>query len=419
MKRKLCFVLLVCLVASNIWAQFAGYEVKDKNVCDSIADEHIASVVFSRIGKQNTPPIIALRGDERLVLTFDYLGEQPISPVYKIYHCTPDWEYTELFVSDYMVGFEENQFAPPAQSRGTVQQYLHYELPLPNTDVQFRISGNYIIEVRDAFRNGLLLFQRRFALLEEKVVLHLEQREVAGVRRLSHQHLWAHVDIQAIARMFDTRDLRVFVQQGWNNGHGQELPMYNWENSTSLLYGGQDVAQFSAGDQWHVLDLQTLRTASEGVRNIVFQNGEYHVEVLPDKFSIPGRVRDHATTRSDLNGWCVVGYTTDKPFVQKEKYFPLECEYAWAYFTLEGIEGSDVVLELGPQRYKMFYNKERGAYETSVYLKQGVYSYRYLEKGVNIEGVSSETHNEYWGLAYYCQRGERYWRLIGVANNIE
>ena len=303
---------IVCLLFSlNAVAQFPVTK-SDGVYIDSIANSDIVSVILCRDERQNTPPIIALRGDARLQLSFDYLGDEPISPVYRILHCDPDWRLSDLFPSDYMVGFEENLFPTPERSLGTAQHYQHYTLQLPNADVKLRFAGNYVIQVRDAYHGGVLLFQRQFALLDERVMLTLEQREVVGVRRLSHQQVWAHLDVQRIGRLLDTRDVRLFVQQGWNNGQWQELPMYRWESSTQLLYGGQDTALFSGGDEWHVLDLQTLRTASEGVRSIVYRDDAYQVEVLPDKFSVPGRIRDHATSRSDLDGWCVMGYTTDR-----------------------------------------------------------------------------------------------------------
>ena len=398
---------IVCLFFSlSAVAQFPATKGGDVYT-DSIANSDIVSVTLCRDERQNTPPIIELRGDARLQLSFDYLGDEPISPVYRILHCDPDWRLSDLFPSDYLVGFEENLFPAPKRSLGTAQNYQHYTLQLPNADVKLRLAGNYILQVRDAYHGGALLFQRQFALLDERVMLTLDQREVVGVRRLSHQQVWAHLDVQRIGRLLDTRDVRLFVQQGWNNGQWQELPMYRWESSTQLLYGGQDTARFSGGDEWHVLDLQTLRTASEGVRSIVYRDDAYQVEVLPDKFSVPGRIRDHATSRSDLDGWCVMGYTTDRINPNGLKYF-----------TLNGPVGQQVSLEIGDRSFPLRYNLERNAYEVSVYLKQGVYSYRYVCNGVNAEGVSAETRNDYWGLVYYRERGARYWQLIKVANSV-
>ena len=415
LKVRLFCIFSLWLLSFSSMAQFPSQ--KGAGVyTDSIANPDIVSITFSRNERQNSPPIIPLRGDERLVLTFDYLGDTPISPVYRILHCDPDWRLSELYPSDYSVGFDENNFPAPLQSVGTLQPYWHYTLELPNAEVKLRLSGNYVIQVFDAYHDGALLFQRQFALSQELSQLRLEPREVPGVRRLSHQQIWAHLDIAPIGRWFDPRDVRLFVQQGWNCGSAQELPLYRWESSTELLYGGPDTAQFAGGDEWHVLDLQTLRTVSEGVRNIVLRDNAFQVEVNPAQFSIPGRIRDRASSRSDLNGWCILGYTTDKIRAGGLKYYPLECEYAWAYFTVHGMPGLPILLQIGDRAYPMHYNNERQAYETSVYLKQGVYSYRYLSNGVNVEGVSADTRNDYWALVYYRAPGARYWQLIKVSN---
>ena len=81
---------IVCLFFSlSAVAQFPATKGGDVYT-DSIANSDIVSVTLCRDERQNTPPIIALRGDARLQLSFDYLGDEPISPVYRILHCDPD-----------------------------------------------------------------------------------------------------------------------------------------------------------------------------------------------------------------------------------------------------------------------------------------------------------------------------------------
>lgn len=408
--RLLLFLLLLAVK----W----GYGQFPTTVDDEYTSPQLGAVTFlpQEVGKSdraNLPPLIPLRGSLYLELSFDYLGDAPINPVYRLVHCNPDGTPSDLFTSDYLTGFEENPFPTPERSQGTVQPYLHYTLRLPNGDVKLRLGGNYAVEVRDGYNDGALLLRRRFGLTEPLVRATLEQREVAGADRLTHQHLWVHLDVEKLGRLLDPRDLRVFVGQGWNNAHWQELPRHSWEGTTGLLYGGQDTGRFAGGDEWHVLDLQSLRVPGEGVRSILFRDGAFHVEVLPDRFSIAGRERLHASTRADLNGWCVEGYTTDRLRPSGSgKYFPLEAEYAWVYFTLEGLAGQDVMVEVGSRRVPMRYSEERGTYEASIYLKQGVYSYRYLAGGRFAEGNSAETHNEYHCLVYYRPSGGRYWTLV-------
>ena len=71
---------------------------------------------------------------------------------------------------------------------------------------------------------------------------------------------------------------------------------------------------------------------------------------------------------------------------------------------------------------KMIFNPERGAYEKTLFLKQGYYNYKYVtapEKGSgpisieNTEGGNWVTENSYMVLVYYRQFGSRADELIG------
>ena len=68
----------------------------------------------------------------------------------------------------------------------------------------------------------------------------------------------------------------------------------------------------------------------------------------------------------------------------------------------------------------MKFDKSKQAYQTSLLLKQGYYSYQYLclESGTKAlvgctEGSFWQTENEYTILVYYKPLGSRYTRLVG------
>ena len=67
--------------------------------------------------------------------------------------------------------------------------------------------------------------------------------------------------------------------------------------------------------------------------------------------------------------------------------------------------------------YALTYRPKAQAYEGAILLKQGYYSYQYLQKKDNavraVEGNFWQTENEYTILIYYCQTGSRYDRLVG------
>ena len=93
-----------------------------------------------------------------------------------------------------------------------------------------------------------------------------------------------------------------------------------------------------------------------------------------------------------------------------------------------GNEGRDVYLFGELTNYgadanaKMEFNKEKGAYERILFLKQGYYNYAYMTKPFNGQGYPdfSQTEGDYWGtenaytvLVYYRPFGARADELIG------
>ena len=102
-------------------------------------------------------------------------------------------------------------------------------------------------------------------------------------------------------------------------------------------------------------------------------------------------------------------------------------EYLMVHFTLFSprIEG-DIYLngtwtnDQFIDRYKMVYNEEKHLYEASVMLKQGYYSYQYLQQKKDgslaplpSEGSFYQTENQYQVLVYYRGNNDRTDRLVG------
>nr|HPI70617.1 DUF5103 domain-containing protein [Tenuifilaceae bacterium] len=101
------------------------------------------------------------------------------------------------------------------------------------------------------------------------------------------------------------------------------------------------------------------------------------------------------------------------------------------YFTLKtplgGETGKSVYLfgeltgwQLSPDN-RMEYSYQRQAYEISLLLKQGAYSYRFVVAdnttgavdATYFEGSHFDTENSYMVLVYYRPMGSRYDRIIG------
>ena len=120
----------------------AGFSLKAQTpVIDSIYSENIKTVILGKEGVEMSLPIIQLGSNERLMLRFDELGDNPNFYRYRIDHCTHDWQISDISVSDYMNGFEEGSIENQKFSFTTIEHYTNYWQTIPNNMSSFAASG--------------------------------------------------------------------------------------------------------------------------------------------------------------------------------------------------------------------------------------------------------------------------------------
>ncbi len=105
----------------------------------------IKTVQLHKKGWDLSYPILNLNSNEKLVLIFDELGSRTGNYQYKFEHCDAEWNSSNLSPPEYLDGFPENQIEKFNYSFNTTVDYVNYQLEFPNENIQFRISGNYII----------------------------------------------------------------------------------------------------------------------------------------------------------------------------------------------------------------------------------------------------------------------------------
>lgn len=426
------FLLLWLLVAQGVRGQFPGAESADA-LRNGVFVEWVHGVSFGLSSWELAPPILQPADPSVLVLSFDVLDTPPATFSYRVVHCDAHWQPSGLLESEYMSGFIENRLPGPQLSEGTMVPYAHYELRLPNEEVRFKISGNYVVQVVDPYAGGRVVLQQQFAVSEDMVRIEIGVRQASGVDRLSHQRVECSMDMAPLGRFVAPGDAVLFCKQAWSDGCFQQLRQSGYRGATVWLYGGLEQGAWPGGNEWHTLDLQSLAVAGAGVRSIVRGVSGYDVEVEVDNRL--GFLR--YLSRSDLNGYSVVGVSQDRRALQPKgavlQREPLCSEYVWAYFSLVadvGLDASGVRLEIGgvgeySGGVPMRYDAVRGQYECSLLLKQGVYSYRYVVGGIDaqgcvdtgaVEGSFQETENDYHALLYYRGPGDRWDRLVGYGS---
>ena len=129
-------------------------------------------------GAETDLPI--LQGGRPLVLEFDLMGDtgRPLSVYF--YHADRNWQ-RDLSPVEYMTGYRRDNLTSYSSSRATLPSYTHYEYTFPNDQVNFSVSGNYILRVTEQGAEEEVLFEQPFFVSEGRMSPRLSfQRLMVG-----------------------------------------------------------------------------------------------------------------------------------------------------------------------------------------------------------------------------------------------
>jgi len=411
--HKLLTFLLV-LTTSLLFAQdedFRNY--------DNIYQGNIATVRFHLNGLDLSYPIIDINSSGQLRLSFDDLDADVKNYTYTIQHCDADWTPSDLDEMEYLTGFTEDRIDNYQYSFTTRVPYTHYELLLPNNDIGWMVSGNYILKVYEDEGDKKLVITRRFMVVEP--IVQINQR-VAIPNMVSKSKTHQEIDFVVSHEKLDIRNPRTEIkaavlQNGrWDNAITDIAPLFVRQDE--LIFDYQNKVIFPAGKEFRYFDMRSLRSRLDNVAIIDPYDDGYEVAITIDE----KRERQPYLFRDDINGKYVIEHLN-----QPEA--DLRGDYADVLLTLKSsmpITEGDVYFfgaisdwQVRPE-YKMVYNPAVSAYVLKALLKQGYYDYQYViatPKGEllteELEGNWFETENDYTILVYYRPFGTRYDRLIG------
>jgi hypothetical protein len=421
MRPYLLFSLLL-LLACPLSAQLFPDNPRNE---DRVYDDYLRTVKLHLAGAPLTLPAVDLRAaGGTLVLSFDRLGADIFDYEYKLIHCNSDWQPSELENHEYINGFTEDRITQYENSFNTLVQYVHYSLRLPNNNMRWTQSGNYLLVVYDTDdpdRQPVLV--RRFMVVEQSWRISAQFTRPSIASKFNTHH-----EIDFTVRHPGTRvpnpqsDVKAFVLQNgrWDNAIGPVKPYI--ARDEEVVYDYQDKIVFPAGKEWRLFDMRTYDYRGERVAQIAEYNDGYVVTVKPDE----SRAGHSYIYQGDING----RYSIDNLNANQSL---MQCDYADVVFTFQQkqpFENDDLYLfgeitdwQLKPE-YRLQWNAEAGVYATQALLKQGYYNYGYLlvdratgavdEEGV--EGNWYETGNQYTVLVYFRPFGARFDRLMAVTS---
>ncbi len=382
-------------------------------------DPQIHSVKFHQDGYPLTLPVWALNSNNFIVLSFDDFSDEVRRFYYTVVQCTYDWKRTDMSENEYLGSYDYGYIDDYDFSFNTFTPFTHYELYLPNEEIQVTRSGNYVLQVYDEEGEQLVL-SRRFMVVEPMMEVRAQMVMPRMVSEMdSRQELVFSVNHPELEVRNPQAEIRATVLQ--NN---------RWDNavigaSARVFRPGREVfdrpGQFSfeAGKEFRNLDLRSFLRPSPDIADVRRYPEGYEITLHKDR-----KRYDIARDYADINGSFLI-QTLD--FDNDD----LESDYAdvlFSFYSPVRYEDYDVYIfgelsefQIKPA-FRMAYNNLLNGYVAELKLKQGFYNYYYVlvpkEGGPpdisETEGSWRSTENTYSILIYYRPFGERYDRLVAV-----
>ena len=414
--KKNALLLSLTILTFSLFSQ----DTNLKNF-DHVYKDNIRSVKLHLNGAFLSIPIVDLRSSAQLVLSFDDMSEDVSDYTYTIVHCNQDWSPSDLEELDYLDGFNGERIREYDFSFNTLTDYTHYDLLLPNEDIRWLVSGNYLVHIFSDDEDQAPIITRRFMVSESLMRIIPDMVSASKVSKYkTHQELDFVVDFKGLEIDNTQREITACVLQNgrWDNAITDLKPLFT--RGDNMIFDYQDKIIFPAGKEFRYLDIRTFRYMREGIADIMRMDTYFDVVAQREE----SRAFQNFQTYNDINGNFVIESLDDNNS-------DLKGDYAKVLFAL-GVDrellDTDVYVVGGltdwelKKEFKMVYNPAVGSYVAQAFLKQGYYNYYYAtvpagEKIMNFEefeGNWHQTENTYTILVYYRPFGARYDRLAAV-----
>ncbi|MEI6751904.1 MAG: type IX secretion system plug protein domain-containing protein [Paludibacter sp.] len=410
MKKYLLLILLCVLASAN--AQI--YRTK-------ILNQNIKTLQIGLVGQKFSLPVIELIGSDVLQISFDEMSHGAHAYSFKVIHCNADWTQSDLVINQYLTGYSTENITDVTKSLNTTFLYTHYAFQLPNSDMSFKVSGNYVVLIYEDTNIENPIAQACFSIVESRVAV---SGKIRGNTDTELNGKLQQLDFEVAFNGYSVREpaseIKVMVRQNnrLDNQVTELQPTYM--SSSSLSFINNKALIFEGGNEFHRFDISSVYAAGEGVAGIQFNKPYYDAYLYDNKIQ-----STHIySSEMDVNGKFIVN-------MQNAQNDDTDADYMWVHFNLPTKQAFfDGQLFLGGEfnynqlndAVRMKYDGKTESYKQTVLLKQGGYNYQYrfVPKGEQkaivgrVDGSFWQAGNEYTVYVYHRPWGERYDKLVGV-----
>jgi hypothetical protein len=412
---RIKFTVAILLIKTILFCSLISSQaLNEQSGAKNCTDENIKTVLLYKIPQDLSMPVISYNANETLRLDFDYLDKPADNYSYSIVNCMYNWDINTISENLYLEGFNNYPLNNYHSSVNTTRNYTHFTEEIPDEDLHFLSSGNYLIKV---FKNSdpeNIVFTKRFCVNENLV----EIKSKVKMPDDASQELELEIDLGNLNLVNPLAEIKIIVIKNydWNNAIAIKSPPMLRDNRLYLDMPYQVIS--TGGNEFRYFDTKDTRYESERIDYTEFRNPYYYFMLRPDKI----RQFSPYFNSKDING----RFYIDAPNATNRHE---EADYVYVNFTLEAPQpfGSNVYIYGALTNYKtnetnfMEYNTQKGIYTKELLLKQGYYDYAYVTKDFNkkdmsfelTEGNHSETENEFLVFVYLRKSMSEIDRLIG------
>ncbi|MFA5047144.1 MAG: DUF5103 domain-containing protein, partial [Paludibacter sp.] len=159
---KICLTILSFLVSLTLIAQ--------ETYRTQIYEPKIKTLQIGVNGETLGLPIIELNSSNVLLISFDEMSHESHFYSYEVLHCDADWTISkQLNSGEYLTGFTSGSITDYTTSLNTTFLYTHYKFMLPNDEMGFKISGNYVVLIYEDNQKDKPIAQACFSIVDPQV----------------------------------------------------------------------------------------------------------------------------------------------------------------------------------------------------------------------------------------------------------
>ncbi len=403
----LCLILQFFICNIYVYAIDTGTRIFDpryRTLKTSVADDFMAV------------PVINSDRHAPIVINFDLLGDDAEQLRYRVIHCNADWQPSALVESEYVTGFNDVDIEDYAYSSNTFVHYVNYRIEVPNEEMEFPSSGNYLLQVYRRDDPDDIVLQTRFRVSEDSASIggKVTANTAYGIRTE-----WQQLDLEADVSGLDLNnpytDLILVIEQNNRPATARYITTPQRVLNKKVSYEHIPQLIFPASNEYRRFESINVLSPGMNTDSIRFGEANYHFYLKEDRprasshydydSTQKGRfmIREYNATDSDLGAdYVTVHFFLKSPELRGEEI------YVDGEFTNGILDSSN----------RMTYDHDRRGYLVEIPLKQGSYNYQYVTGDKSdpapVEGNHFETRNEYDIYLYLRKPGSRGDRLIGV-----